>query len=183
MKKKELWINQKSTIVILLITNTLTAFVAVVAIAALVKVSMNRVIKIEIPPYSYTPITVGAENYIEWWGKYFIDKVSDVSPGSFMRTIEDLCLYASSDGEKNLRAKGIQMEPEIKKNNIYQSFHPEYGTFKTKLLEGKKWRVQVDGNVVLNYGNLKPEIKKCTYWVDVTFRDKIYLEDFGYATK
>lgn len=182
-KFKTDWANQKFVIKVLLASNGVMAALLVICFLAFLKASLNRVINIEIPPYTYSPITVGAKSYIEWWGKYLVDIVSEYSPSNYEAKIDLLCTYATSDAGRKFKEEKARLAPEIKRNNIYQSFHPEEGTWTVKQLEGKRWRVEVQGELVRHFGNLTKEQKKYLYWVDIKFKDRVYVEGFGYAPK
>lgn len=182
MKYKEIWGKVKEANRVLIIVVVILAVCMLFLVQGILFLAVNREVSISIPPYSYAPIVVGGRDYIKWWGRYLIDVVSEYSPGTYMDKINAIKGYATSDAEKRMKEKALQVVDDIKRNNMYQSFYPDEGTWKVTRIGNAKWRVEVKGEVVRQVGNLVHERKRQTYYVDVIYKDRLYMEDFGYAT-
>ena len=177
-KIKEQWVIQKFKNRVYLGIIFLELIVIIFCLGTITRMSVTRKVVVEIPPIAYD-VVVGDKAYIKWWGRYFINLVSDFSPINYEDRLNTLLLYASSRSVEKIRIEGLRKLKDVKKMKISQTFYPVEGTWEVKRLTKYMWRVSVKGILKAWQGKAVQELK-VKYFADIIFTDRVYLERFGY---
>jgi hypothetical protein len=158
-----------------------------VSIWAIVKMSYDHSITVQIPAGTYADTSVKIGNnkgYMELWAHYFLSVIGEYSPSNYEDKANYILNHCSTEDEAILRKKLLDTYDEVKRVKAYQTFHPDLSSWEVVWVTDELWKFSVAGTTTIEtqvVSEKKTTHEKRRYYIFLEYTgNSVRIKDFGY---
>jgi len=185
MKKyREIWNSLEQDKMLFLLIILLLSFLLFVSVMVNLKIINQRNVVVEIPPYTKQGVILGSPTYANWWGRYFIETISNIGTTNVEEKQKMIKVFVDGSNYKKLSEQLDKEKSFIVEHEYNQFFTPKESSWEIMQISPTEYIISVEGELQSIVGKKVVETSDQLYWVKIKFIDtRVSLVDFGHGSK